>query len=64
MPGREYYGKGYGEFSNLPESVVHTEFPKNMEGLNVELDDTARGIDSMIDHNSKMIRNNISDEKY
>lgn len=64
MPGREYYGKGFGNVANMPQDVVYRDFPEANEGLNIALDDTAKGIDSAIEHNTKYLRSHISDEKY
>lgn len=64
MPGKSYYGKGYGEFSNLPQEKMCTEFPYADEGLNVMLDDTAAGIDDNIGDQTRYLRNNMPDSKY
>lgn len=64
MPGREYYGKGYGDVANMPKDVVYRDFPEADEGLNVDLDDTAGGIDSSIEKTTKYLKSHLSDEKY
>ncbi|MGD8305096.1 MAG: hypothetical protein PVF17_00445 [Ignavibacteria bacterium] len=65
MPkGREYYGKGYGEFANMPRDVVDVEFPRAEEGLNVDLDDTSAGIDDAIGDQTRYLRGHIPDSKY
>lgn len=64
MPGESYYGKGYGRFANLPQDVTHVEFPAAREGMNIDLDDTARGIDANKEYNARMMKQYMSEEKY
>ena len=64
MPSSSYYGRGYNNVANMPKEVVYRDFPECDEGLNIALDDTARGIDAAIEYNTKHLRGNIADEKY
>lgn len=64
MPSSKYYGRGHENFANLPQKEMITRFPEAEEGLNVHLDDTARGIDAAIEFNTKYMRSHLADEKY
>ncbi|MGD2065723.1 MAG: hypothetical protein PVI43_00955 [Candidatus Bathyarchaeota archaeon] len=64
MPSKSYYGKGYDQVANMPQDVVYREFPYCNEALNVELNDTAAGIDDMKEANSKYLRSHLPDGKY
>lgn len=64
MPDASYYGKGYGEFANMPQEKVITEFPRSQEALNVHLDDTARGIDGAKEATSKYLNSHLPVGKY
>lgn len=64
MPSKDYYGAGFGQVANLPKEVVYRDFPEAEQGLNIALDDTAAGIDSAIEDNTRYLRSHIADEKY
>lgn len=64
MPGREYYGAGYGEMANLPKEAKMQNYPMCDAYLNVELDDSGSGIDAVNEANSRNMKANLSKEKY
>lgn len=65
MPeGKSYYGIGYNEFANMPQEKICTEFPRSQEALNVNLDDTAKGIDGAKEATSKYLNSHLPKGKY
>lgn len=56
------WGKDKSSYSNLPQDVTHTSFPKQ-EGLAGELDDTITGIDETVDHGKGKARKYMSNQK-
>jgi len=39
---------GAGQFANMPQSVVHVEYPKEGNWMPEDLDDSIRGVDRQV----------------
>ena len=63
--GKAYYGKGYGEPSNLPKEVDMSQYPKARKYLDTEnYPDTIREIDRDNDFNYGQVSRHLSDSMY
>jgi len=63
--GKAYYGKGYGEPSNMPKEVDMSEYPKARKYLDTEnYPDTLREIDTDNDFNYGKVVGHLSDSMY
>ena len=55
---------GSSSFANMPQNVVHKEWPKANFGLNTDLDDTIKGIDEQMGADVAVMRKRLSKGKY
>lgn len=63
--GRSYYGKGYGEFANLPKEPDYEQYPKARKYLDTEhYPDTIKEIDTDNDFNYGQVARHMSDSMY
>lgn len=63
--GKSYYGKGYGEFANLPKEPDYEQYPKARKYLDTEhYPDTIREIDTDNDFNYGKVASHMSDSMY
>lgn len=63
--GAGYYGKGYGDFSNMPSEVVHTKYPYAKQSLdNNAYPDTIEEIDENCRYNERKVAEHRSDSMY
>ena len=50
--------------ANLPQNVVHKDYPKGGYGLNGRLDDTIYGVDKQISDDARKMKSEYSPDKY
>lgn len=62
--GKEYYGAGYGEPSNLPQEPIHKKYPEPYPRLKLEYPDTLEEIDEDMMDSFRKVEDYRSDSMY
>jgi hypothetical protein len=62
--GKDYYGPGYGEPSNLPQREIMHKYPEPYPSLKTDYHDTITGIDDDLMDSFRKVERHPSDSMY
>lgn len=62
--GKDYYGPGYGEPSNMPKDVMMTKYPMDYHNVEGPYSDTVREIDEDLQDSYRKVEAQRSDSMY